>query len=138
MLTLVIGVGLGSLFQHSRPQPQFTTRLYVERQYSYTTTLSATHDEAHSSIPFYITFEPATQMTEAALRHQTYGVVKLLVQYGADGHARVLRRILTLPDGLTEEAVRAAEQTQFQPEVINGETVTVTRVQDFIFDMDRR
>jgi hypothetical protein len=142
MLTLIIGVGLGSLFQHSSPQPQYTTRLYADHhcshRYSATLNTTSTYEAINSSSPFYITFEPPTHMTEAARRHQTYGVVELLVEYRADGTAHVLKRITTLPDGLTEEAVRVAEETQFQPEIRNGLPVTVTRVQEFIFDLDRR
>ncbi|MDX6693009.1 MAG: hypothetical protein QOF02_612 [Blastocatellia bacterium] len=134
LLTLFVGVGLGSLFQTERAPSQFTTRTYSESRQNY---VFAPRDAGASSAPLAILFEPSTHMTEAARRHQTYGVVQLLVEYGANGKARVLERITTLPDGLTEEAVEAAEQTQFRPATINGQPVTQTRVQAFYFDMAR-
>jgi hypothetical protein len=93
--------------------------------------------QASASTPLAIVFEPSTRMTAAARRNQTYGVVQLLVEYGADGKARVLSRVASLPDGLTEEAERVAESTQFRPETLNGEAVSVTRVQSYYFDMGR-
>ncbi|HEY0405318.1 MAG TPA: energy transducer TonB [Pyrinomonadaceae bacterium] len=133
LLTLLIGVGGASLFQREGSQPQFTTRVYSETRYNRT---FARRDTSIST-PLAILFEPSTHMTDAARRHQTYGVVQLLVEYSASGKARVLERITTLPDGLTEEAEEAAEHTQFRPATINGQPITETRVQAFYFDMGR-
>jgi hypothetical protein len=141
MLTLVVGLGLGSIFHHRHPRTQFTTRLYVEnschRTTTTTTATTTTLDAANASTPLAILFEPPTHMTAAALKHQTYGVVELLVEYGTDGHAHVIDRLTTLPDGLTEEAERVAEQAQFRPRAINGVPVSTTLVQSYYFDMSR-
>lgn len=139
MLTLIIGLGLGSFFRHESSRAQFTARLYAENNYRRTTTLttSRTLDERSNWTPLAILFEPSTRMTAEARKHETYGVVQLLVEYGADGHARVLERISTLPDGLTEEAERVATQAQFRPETVNGKPIAVTRIQAYYFDMGR-
>jgi hypothetical protein len=138
MLTLVVGLLLGSLFRPQHARPQFTTRLYVENSYRRTTTTrTLTLDEPSASTPLAILFEPPTRMTPDALRHQTYGVVELMVEYGADGHARVIDRVTTLPDGLTEEAERVAESAQFRPRTFNGVPVSTTLVQSYYFDMGR-
>lgn len=136
MLTLGIGIGLGSLFGYGYRRPQYTARLYAENSCRHHARYSLSlRDVARDSTPLAILFEPRTHMTAAALRHQTYGVVQLLVEYGADGQARVMERVTTLPDGLTEEAERVAAQTQFRPETINGVPVSATRVQAYYFDM---
>ncbi|MDQ3746771.1 MAG: energy transducer TonB, partial [Acidobacteriota bacterium] len=82
-------------------------------------------------------FEPNTRLTEAARRNKTVGVVELLVRFDADGKATVVDRLTTLPDGLTEEAERAAERTVFKPATINGRPYSVTEVRQFIFSLDR-
>jgi hypothetical protein len=89
------------------------------------------------STPLIIKFEPNTRLTEAARRNKTVGVVELLVRFDADGKATVVDHLLTLPDGLTEEAERAAERTIFEPATINGKPYSVTEVRQFIFSLDR-
>lgn len=147
LLTLVVGVMLGSLFQREQPRPRYTSRVSVEYFHFSDSGQDGTaeshrifvprDDDAEVTTPLTILFEPPTHMTAAALRHQTYGVVQLLVEYGADGRARVLERIHTLPDGLTEEAERVAERAQFRPEARGGQPVSVTRLQSYYFDMGR-
>jgi hypothetical protein len=138
MLTLVIGLGLGSLFESGSLSPNLELKTHRHTSRAYTlTTNKWTRYEPSATTPLTILFEPSTRMTAAARAHQTYGVVQLLIEYGADGHARVLSRVTTLPDGLTEEAERVAEQTKFRPETINGEPVSVNRIQAFYFDMTR-
>jgi len=138
MLTLVIGLGLGSLFERGGHSPDWEMRRHRRTSRTFTlTTNKWTRYEPSANTPLTILFEPSTRMTAAARAHQTYGVVQLLIEYGADGHARVLSRVTTLPDGLTEEAERVAEQTQFRPEMINGEPVSVNRIQAYYFDMSR-
>lgn len=138
MLTLVIGLGLGSLFHSGnwRGQSRKNSCKYTSR-YVLTTDTPTMSYQASASTPLAILFEPSTRMTAAARRNQTYGVVQLLVEYGADGKARVLSRVTSLPDGLTEEAERVAELTQFRPETRDGEPVSVTRVQSYYFNMSR-
>ncbi|HYO90572.1 MAG TPA: energy transducer TonB [Pyrinomonadaceae bacterium] len=139
MLTLIIGLGLGSLFQSRnwRGQSRRNSCGYTERHRSTTADTLVMKYRASDSTPLAILFEPSTRMTAAARRNQTYGVVQLLVEYGADGKARVLSRVTSLPDGLTEEAERVAELTQFRPETRGGEPVSVTRVQSYYFNTGR-
>lgn len=137
MLTLVIGLGLGSLFQLKSRNWEGRTPCRSTRRHMRTDSTLVMRYQASASTPLAILFEPSTRMTAAARRNQTYGVVQLLVEYGADGKARVLSRVMSLPDGLTEEAERVAELTQFKPETRNGEPVSVTRVQAYYFNTGR-
>lgn len=135
MLTLIVGLGLGTFFRTHHKCTKYETRLYVEHNHSQTTTDAFARSYAIDSTPLIILFEPRTRMTEAARRNRTYGVVKLLVEYGVDGKARVLERITTLPDGLTEEAERIAESTQFMPQTFEGEPVPARKIQSYYFEM---
>ena len=136
-LTLLVGSGLGSIFSSTTPRPDIRS--------SVTTTTTRTRScgtrrarvASESSTPLIVTFEPNTRLTEAARRNQTVGVVELLVRFDADGKATVVDRLTTLPDGLTEEAERAAERTTFRPATIGGKPYTVTEVRQFIFSLDR-
>jgi len=139
-LTLLVGSGLGSIF--SSTTPRTNTRSNVTTTVT-TTARNSSCRERHraravaESTPLIVTFEPNTRLTEAARRNQTVGVVELLVRFDADGKATVVDRLTTLPDGLTEEAERAAERTTFRPATINGKPYTVTEVRQFIFSLDR-
>ncbi|MBA3768726.1 MAG: energy transducer TonB [Acidobacteria bacterium] len=135
-LTLLVGSGLGSIFSSTSPRTDIRS--------SVTTTTTRTHScgarrtrVASESTPLIVTFEPNTRLTEAARRNMTVGVVELLVRFDADGKATVVDRLTILPDGLTEEAERAAERTTFRPATIGGKPYTVTEVRQFIFSLDR-
>jgi hypothetical protein len=138
-LTLLVGSGLGSIFSGASPRSQSgvtTTTMLTSRSYSCAERHRARAVTAPST-PLIVTFEPNTRLTEAARRNKTVGVVELLVRFGADGKATVVDHLTTLPDGLTEEAERAAERTAFRPATINGKPYTVTEVRQFIFSLDR-
>jgi hypothetical protein len=139
-LTLLVGSGLGSILSST------STRDATFRSSVTTTTTSRARScatshrrisEAVQSTPLVVTFEPNTRLTEAARRNKTVGVVELLVRFDAEGKATVVDHLTTLPDGLTEEAERAAERTLFKPATINGRPYAVTEVRQFIFSMDR-
>jgi hypothetical protein len=136
-LTLLFGSGLGSIFSgtSTEMQPRVITTT-TTRAYSGCSSHRRSSAAAEST-PLIVTFEPNTRLTEAARRNKTVGVVELLVRFDADGKATVVDHLTTLPDGLTEEAERAAERTVFRPATINGKPYTVTEVRQFIFSLDR-
>src|SRR5215210_6210553 len=132
LITLLVGTGLGSIFSSTSPQNNrvTATALTQTRHYGCRSRNRAVVAE---STPLIVTFEPNTRLTEAARRNKTVGVVELLVRFDADGKATVVDRLTTLPDGLTEEAERAAERTTFKPATINGKPYTVTELRQFSF-----
>jgi Gram-negative bacterial TonB protein C-terminal len=139
-LTLLVGSGLGSIFSGastSNRSSVTTTTTLTSRSYSCASRHRKGSAAPAESTPLIVTFEPNTRLTEAARRNKTVGVVQLLVRFGADGKATVVDHLTTLPDGLTEEAERAAERTAFKPATINGKPYTVTEVRQFIFSLDR-
>jgi hypothetical protein len=133
-LTLLVGSGLGSIFSSTSPSNERSMRLSA-------TTITSRHScgsrhravAAPQSTPVVVTFEPIARPTEAAQRNHTRGMVSLLVQFGADGKAKVVDHITTLPDGLTEEAERVVKGTAFNPATINGVPYTVTEVRRYTF-----
>jgi outer membrane biosynthesis protein TonB len=139
-LTLLVGSGLGSIFSGATTRSQSsmltTTTVLSTRNYSCEKRHRA-RAVAAPSTPLIVTFEPNTRLTDTARRNKTVGVVELLVRFGADGKATVVDHLTTLPDGLTEEAERAAERTAFRPATINGKPYTVTEVRQFVFSPDR-
>ncbi|MEJ7711677.1 MAG: energy transducer TonB [Pyrinomonadaceae bacterium] len=68
-----------------------------------------------------VTFKPPALYTQEARRKLTSGVVRLNVLYGADGSVLDAVPLLTLPYGLTQEAIAAAKRTQFIPARICGD-----------------
>ncbi|HEX8143120.1 MAG TPA: energy transducer TonB [Pyrinomonadaceae bacterium] len=139
LLTLLVGSALGSIFSSTSQQrrgtsPSITTALTTSR---HSCGMRSRAVAVAQSTPLIVTFEPSTRLTEAARRNKTTGTVELLVRFGADGEATVVDRITTLPDGLTEEAERAAERTLFKPATINGKPYSVTELRQFVFSADR-
>jgi TonB family protein len=62
-----------------------------------------------------ILVKPDAEYTDLARQHNVHGTVVLQLMLNANGTVRVGSVIQGLPDGLTESAVKAAEQIQFTP-----------------------
>ena len=137
MLTLLVGSGLGSIFSHTSAPRQSSSTVATTITTSRHSCGMRTRAVVAESTPLIVNFEPSTRLTEAARRNKTTGTVELLVRFGADGKATVVDQMTTLPDGLTEEAERAAERTLFTPATINGTPYSVTEVRQFVFSPDR-
>jgi protein TonB len=61
--------------------------------------------------------------TERARFNGVQGTVRLSLQVGTDGAIKAVNVLNALPDGLTEEAIRAAYRLRFEPARKNGEPV---------------
>ncbi len=143
LMTLIVGMMLGSIFGWSSSAPK-TSPYYTrgegagvsERRSSCRSNRGRrTFSE---STPLKITYEPNTTYTQEALKNKTTGVVQLRVRFNADGTTTIVEHLSTLPDGLTEEAVRVAERTQFEPETYNGQPVAVEKEMNYIFSLSSR
>ena len=67
---------------------------------------------------------PRPNYTEEARKNKIQGVVKARILVGADGVVKqVILSGIGLPDGLNEEAIRAAYQMRFRPAMKNGQAV---------------
>ena len=79
--------------------------------------------------------EPRPNYTEEARRNKITGVVHARVLIGSDGLIKQVRIIRGLPDGLNEEAIRAAMQMRFKPAMKNGQAVSYWTSLDVEFNL---
>ncbi len=79
--------------------------------------------------------EPRPNYTEEARQHKITGVVRARVLIGSDGLIKQVRIIRGLPDGLNEEAIRAAMQMRFKPAMKNGQAVSYWTSLDVEFNL---
>jgi len=82
---------------------------------------------------FQIISKPRANYTDAARQNQIQGKVRLRVTFSASGRIGNVSSINDLPDGLTEQAIAAARQIKFQPEMRNGEPITLIKIVEYNF-----
>jgi hypothetical protein len=136
-----MGTGLGSIFSFFSPAKKAEVS-FVSAERRMRGCPSQRYNSynyaAESRTPMAILFQPNRRYTADALENRTEGVVTLLVEFRADGTAKVIDRIATLPDGLTEEAERIVERTKFTPATLNGVPVTETKEMNYYFYLSDR
>lgn len=81
--------------------------------------------------------QPVPDYTDAAKRNGVEGTVRLRVLIGPDGLVKQARLIRGLPDGLNEEALRAAFKLKFKPAMVNGQPVNFWAPVDVEFRLKR-
>jgi TonB family protein len=79
--------------------------------------------------------KPEPNYTEAARANDTTGVVKLRMALGADGRVSDIGVLEGLPDGLTEQAMDAAERLQFVPAQRDGRPVSQWATVEYVFEI---
>jgi hypothetical protein len=72
-----------------------------------------------------ITYKPEPPFTEKARKHKVGGDVSIRAILSSAGDVRVLYILKKLPDGLTEQAVKAAKEIKFEPATVGGKQVSV-------------
>lgn len=142
LLTLLVGVFLGSLFKTATTsyQPKFA---YVvkqessghENRYRYGCRTRSYRSEDSAPV---ITFKPLATYTESARLNEFEGTVRLLVEYRADGTIGDIDVLQGQPYGLTDEAKEAARDIRFKPATRNGEPVTVNKEVEFQFSLTQK
>jgi periplasmic protein TonB len=78
---------------------------------------------------------PRPNYTEEARKNKIQGVVRASVLVGIDGLVKQVRIIRGLPNGLNEEAIRAAMQMRFSPAMRNGQAVAYWSLLDVEFNL---
>lgn len=76
---------------------------------------------------------PNPEYTKRATANKTAGTIRLLVVLCFSGQAKVLGVVKSLPDGLTEEAVRAALKIEFIPAEKDGQLVSQLVTLEYTF-----
>jgi TonB family protein len=78
---------------------------------------------------------PRPNYTEEARKNKISGVVRTRILVGADGTVKQVKIISGLPDGLNEEAIRAAYNIRFRPAMKNGQPVGYSLPLDITFTL---
>jgi TonB family protein len=136
VLTLTIGVLLGSLFGHGRMYK------HEEGQFVFAGSRDGGDHRCHHrydyayefNTPAVITRKPEASYTAEARRKSITGVVKLRVTLSSDGTVSDVTPIEELPDGLTEEAMKAARRIEFKPAYVDGHPTDATQYVEYHFD----
>jgi len=82
-----------------------------------------------------VLMKPEPSYTEAARQAQVVGTVVLRVVLSADGTVRHILVLAGLPNGLTENAVRAARMIKFTPATIDGKPVSTFIQLEYSFNL---
>ena len=83
----------------------------------------------------WLLMRPEPSYTETARQHQVTGTVKLKAVFSANGGVHIIQVESSLPDGLTERAVAAAEKMKFIPAAKNGKLVATSQQLEYYFNL---
>ena len=140
-LTLIVGIGIGSLFNLFSAKPQAQPGVFrFESSYgsggsgSCRTRSRRSYSEEYRAARILSQAQPS--YTAEARRNQTQGEVILRVTLGADGTVTNIEPITSLPDGLTEQASKAARLIKFVPASRNGSPVDEAKTITYSFNLN--
>jgi TonB family protein len=83
--------------------------------------------------PLNILFKPRPRYTETARQNGIEGTVTLRILFLDSGQIGTVTPVSALPYGLTEQAIAAAKQMRFEPQIKNGRAFTVIKLVQFSF-----
>lgn len=83
--------------------------------------------------PLAIESKPQPRYTDSARRDNVQGTVKLRVEFQADGTIGHVEPLSELPNGLTEQAEKAARQIKFRPAAVDGVAVDSSKLVEYTF-----
>ena len=82
-----------------------------------------------------ILYREKARYTEDARAEKVQGAVILLATFTAEGRITNIRVLKGLPEGLTQEAIKAAQHIRFNPALRNGVAVTVQARLEYNFSL---
>ena len=82
-----------------------------------------------------ITSKPRPGYTDAARQNNIQGQVTLRVTFNANGTIGNISPVSGLPHGLTEQAIAAARNIRFEPQLVDGVAKSVTKTLQFSFSI---
>ncbi len=82
-----------------------------------------------------ILYREKARYTEDARADKVQGAVILLATFTADGRITNVRVLKGLPNGLTQEAIKAAQRIRFNPALRNGTPITVQARLEYNFSL---
>ena len=78
---------------------------------------------------------PKAPYTDRARESNVTGTVRVAVEYRADGKIGFVFPIQTLPEGLTDNCLKAARGIEFEPAIKNGRPVDVVSIVTYSFSI---
>lgn len=90
---------------------------------------------ATASMKPNIIYKEKARYTESARQNRVQGTVLVSAVFTADGRVTQIRVIRGLPDGLNDEAIKAAQKIKFTPAMRNGQPVSVRMSMEFSFNL---
>jgi TonB family protein len=137
VLTLLVGVALGSLLKHGRRHHDAHPCYGGVYQGGEVMTAPAPGVGVLQKVSSaaVILDKPDPLYTDEARRHGTAGEVRLCVLMSASGQVTEIEPLMTLPDGLTESAVEAARRIEFVPAQEHGQPIAQYVVISYRFDV---
>lgn len=91
--------------------------------------------DSKETVGLMILHKPRARYTDAARQNQVQGTVTLRVIFHASGAISNVIPVTGLPNGLTEEAIKAAKRLVFKPAIVNGKNTTVTKQVQYSFTL---
>jgi len=80
-----------------------------------------------------ITSKPRPSYTDSARMNQVQGTVAVAIEFGADGELKNAFAFQTLPEGLTENALKAAAKIKFEPATRDGKPIPTIKIIKYSF-----
>ena len=135
VLTFGVGMAVAGLFSISSEIPVVEVPTFGTA--SSKTSCFGKKTEAYAarfaSQKLQILSKPRPGYTDLARERNTEGTVVLRVTFLASGEIGNIDPVKTLPNGLTEKAILAATQIEFEPQMADGRAVTVTKQIEYTF-----
>lgn len=85
--------------------------------------------------PMRITLKPRPLYTDSAKAKNVQGTVILKVEFKRDGTIGKISVVSGLPEGLSEQAVKAAGFMRFEPQRKDGKPITITKDVNYTFTL---
>jgi TonB family protein len=82
-----------------------------------------------------ILYKPEPSYTEKATKNRVEGIVEIRLILSAAGKLKVLHVRKGLPDGLTEQALKAAKKIKFRPGAVDGKPVSTFILAQYYFTL---
>jgi len=84
--------------------------------------------------PVVLKLKPEPMFTDKARKKKTHGLVEFRVIFSSSGEVKILNVLKRLPNGLTDEALKAAARIQFEPALLDGKPVSQTILLQYSFN----
>lgn len=95
--------------------------------------LDLNNTDSSNRTPLRILSKPFPGYTQAAREANYQGNVTVAILFAADGKTKYVIALSTLDYGLTEQSIKAASLITFEPEMLNGQPISVVKRIQYTF-----